>query len=319
MVNSYWSVWAYVLVGLALFIISINRLSVLLRGAFSDKLKQQINGSTDGLFRSIAVGLVGTMLLNSSSATIIIAIIFINSGALNFRNAMGIILGSNVGTTFSSQIYAFNPGQWSFIPIVIGLGILMFANTHKLKIIGKVTMYFGALFLGMYVMQQSVRPLQDNQVFTDWLLTIGEHRVTGAVIGGMITLIIQSSSATVAMAIALAHEHFMTLPAGIAVMLGAELGTCSDTLIATIRGKKPAIFAGVFHLLFNLVFITLGLLLFPYLVDLVRWISPPENIGRQIANGHVLFNVLAVLLFLPFAGKVADVIEGWLNVADDHR
>ena len=124
-------------------------------------------------------------------------------------------------------------------------------------------------------------------------------------VGGLVTLIIQSSSATVGMAIVLGKQQLVSASTGLSVMLGAELGTCSDTLIATINGSRQALKAGIFHLTFNLISIALGLVFFPYFVDLVYWLTQSGDIDRLIANGHVLFNLLGVALFLPFTHLIA--------------
>jgi len=148
-------------------------------------------------------------------------------------------------------------------------------------------------------MEESVLPLKDSETFTNWITRIEENYVEGALIGGVITLIVQSSSATVGSAIVLGKQNLISIAGGLAVMLGAELGTCSDTLLATINGSRQAIKAGLFHLLFNFMTIVVGLLLFEPFVALVERLSTGQGIAAHIANGHVLFNCLGVVLFLP--------------------
>ena len=149
-------------------------------------------------------------------------------------------------------------------------------------------------------MEESVLPLRDSEMFHDWILQIENNHVKGALIGGLITLILQSSSATVGMAIVLGKQQLINTAGGIAIMLGAELGTCSDTLIATIGGSRQAIKAGVFHLSFSLITMLIGLLVFDYFIELVNIVSGKSDIAHHIANGHVMFNVAGVALFLPF-------------------
>jgi phosphate:Na+ symporter len=136
-------------------------------------------------------------------------------------------------------------------------------------------------------------------LFTQWIARVEDDAIYGALIGGLITLIIQSSSGTVGMAIVLGKQQLLSAAGGIAIMLGAELGTCSDTLLATIKGSRQALKAGLFHVTFNLFTILIGLALFSPFVNLVSFISSSDDIGTMIANGHVLFNILGVLLFLP--------------------
>ena len=157
-------------------------------------------------------------------------------------------------------------------------------------------------------MERAVEPLRDQPFFVDWIRGL-ENPLKGAVTGAVATLIIQSSSATVGMAITLAKKGLMTLPAGIAVMLGAELGTCSDTLLATIKGNKNALRTGIFHLLFNFTTIVIGLILFIPFTALVVWISGANTgIERQVANAHMLFNILGVVLFFFFIPQIEKVL-----------
>ena len=284
--------------GLILFLYAIRQLSETLRFFLSDKAKNLLERFTNTLLKSIATGLFITMLLGSSSAVIIILIILINARTIKFKNAMGVIMGANVGTTISSQLIAFNISKYAVIIMVIGLFVWLFSATAYKKL-GKIALYFGFLFFGLFLMEFSITPFKESEVFNTWMLHL-ETPVKGAAIGGLVTLIIQSSSATVAMLITLSKQELVSLTGALAAMLGAELGTCSDTLLAVIGGTRDAIRAGVFHLLFNLVPIIIGLFLFDYFEKLVFYISGHTSLERQIANGHLLFSILSVLLFLPF-------------------
>lgn len=287
--------------GLVLFLYSIAELSSLLQGLFTEKAKNAISKGTRNLFTSLLVGTVITVLLGSSSAVIIILIIFINSKALSFQKGIGVIMGANIGTTFSSQLISLEITQYSYIPMIIGLLIQFFSKRSDSKAYGKAIFLFGLLFFGLLLMESSLGPLRESTFFEEWMQKIDDNYLKGSLIGGLVTLVIQSSSGTVGMAIILAKKNIISLSAGISIMLGAELGTCSDTLIATIKGSRQAIKAGLFHLFFNLTTILLGLLFFPYFLKLVEWISSGESINRMIANAHLLFNLLGVLLFLPLA------------------
>jgi phosphate:Na+ symporter len=242
------------------------------------------------------VGIVVTTLLDSSSAVIIITIVFVNSKILTFRQAMGIVLGANIGTTISSQIIAMDIGKYSPILLVIGFMYLIIAKTERMSNTGKVILYFGVLFFGLFTMENAVEPLKDEAFFADWLRKT-ENPLMGAVVGAVVTLIIQSSSATVGMAIILSKKGLLSLGGATAVMLGAELGTCSDTLIATINGSRAAIKTGLFHLTFNLLSIIIGLIIFYPFVTLVSYISGDAPIERAVANAHMLFNIIGVLIF----------------------
>jgi len=295
--------------GLVLFLYAITRLSEVMKDIFSEGAKRIIEKYTSNIFSSLLIGTILTMVLGSSSAVIILVIVFINAHSLTFKHAIGLIMGANVGTTFSSQIIALDVGKYSIIPLFVGLLLEVFVQNKKWKKYGNILLYFGMLFFGLYIMEESVLPLQGSPVFSEWIARVEGSPFQGAIIGGLITLIIQSSSGTVGMAIVLGKQQVLSAAAGISIMLGAELGTCSDTLIATINGSRQAFKAGLFHLFFNLSTIVIGLLLFIPFVRLVQFISQVDDIGNVIANAHMLFNIMGVLIFLPFIS----LIERMLN------
>jgi len=285
--------------GIILFLYAITQLSEAMKGVFSEEAKRIIQRYTSNLYISILLGTLTTIILGSSSAVIILVIVFINAKTLNFKQAIGLIMGANIGTTISSQLIALDIGQYFVVPLFVGLLIKIFFH-QKWRKYGDALLYFGMLFFGLYIMEGSVMPLRGSQTFATWIEHVEGSPVQGALIGGLVTLIIQSSSGTVGIAIVLGKQQLLSMASGISVMLGAELGTCSDTLIATINGSRQALKAGLFHLLFNLTTILLGLLFFYPFVSLVEFISSTDDIGNTIANAHVLFNVLGVILYLPF-------------------
>lgn len=292
--------------GLVLFLYAISSLSKTLIHAIGDKANHWIQKFTSNTLSSILVGAVITTLLDSSSAVIIITIILVNAKLLSFRQAMGIVLGANIGTTVSSQIISLNIGKYSPILLVVGFLLILFSKKKQFQNIGKVILYFGLLFFGLYTIENAVEPLKNEVFFADLMKKV-ENPIAGSIVGAIVTLLIQSSSATVGMAILLTKKGFLSLTGGIAIMLGAELGTCSDTIIATIRGSRAAIKTGLFHVSFNLLSICLGLILFTPFVMLVNNISANAPIERALANAHMIFNVSGVLLFawtLPFFEKI---------------
>ena len=243
-----------IIAGLVLFLFAVTNLSETLKSALDKNASIWIKKYTSNSFSSLLVGIIVTTLLDSSSAVIIITIVLVNSQALSFRQSMGIVLGANIGTTVSSQIIAMDVGKYSPIFLLIGFILLFLAKTEKLSNIGKTILYFGVLFFGLFTMENAVEPLKDDAFFTEWLKKT-DNPFLGALVGAVVTLIIQSSSATVGMAIILSKKGLISLTGGIAVMLGAELGTCSDTLLATIKGSRQAL---------KPVYFTLHLIFFPY-------------------------------------------------------
>jgi len=294
-----------IIAGLVLFLFAVSSLSEILKSALGEGATKWISKFTSNTFSSILVGIIVTTIMDSSSAVIIITIVLVNSKVLNFRQAMGIVLGSNIGTTVSSQIIAMDFGKYSPIFLFIGFILFVIAKSEKVSNIGKITLYFGVLFFGLFTMENAVEPLKDEAFFSEWMKKT-EQPLLGALIGAFVTLIIQSSSATVGMAIILGKKGLLSLAGGIAVMLGAELGTVSDTLLATIKGSRQALKTALFHLTFSFLTIVIGLIFFYPFVSLVEKISFGATIERTIANAHMLFNILGVLIFvwtIPFFEK----------------
>ncbi|RCH54501.1 Na/Pi cotransporter family protein [Mucilaginibacter hurinus] len=217
-----------------MFLFAVSRLGETMLDLLGDRSKHLIHKFVKNIFTAVLTGLVVTVLLDSSSAVIILTIVLVNAGALTFRQAMGIVLGANIGTTFSSQLVALDVGKYSPIPIIIGLFLAFFAKSENLSHGAKAILYFGILFFGLYTMERAVAPLHDDPYFSSMMAKL-DNPFAGALTGAFVTLVIQSSSATVGIVITFAKKGLIALPGAIAVMLGAELGTCADTLLATLN------------------------------------------------------------------------------------
>lgn len=295
-----------IIAGLVLFLFAIINLSETLKTALGEGAAKVIEKFTSNVFSSLVTGIIITTILGSSSAAIIITIVLVNAKVLSFRQAMGIVLGANIGTTVSSQIIALDIGKYSPIFLLIGFVLLFIAKTEKFGNLGRVILYFGVLFFGLFTMENAVEPLKDEAFFAEWLKKT-ENPISGAIIGAIVTLMIQSSSATIGMSIILAKKGILSLTGGVAIMLGAELGTCSDTLLATIKGSRQALKTGLFHFTFSLISLIMGLIFFYPFVEFVTFISSGATIERSVANAHMIFNVVAVFIFvwtLPFFEKL---------------
>jgi phosphate:Na+ symporter len=297
-----------ILGGLALFLFAVNNLSDTIRDLVGQRSEKWVLRFTKNLFTAIVTGAVVTTLLDSSSATIIITIVMVNAGLLTFRQAIGIVLGSNVGTTVSSQIIAMDVGMYSPVFLIFGLVMVMVSKTKNMSNLGKSILYFGILFFGLFTMERAVEPLKDDPLFFDWMERM-KNPLMGTFVGALVTLIIQSSSATVGISIVLVKKGILSLGAGIAVMMGAELGTVSDTLLATIKGSRQALKTGLFHLVFNLISIIVGFMLFYPFQRLVEWVSNGASAERALANAHMLFNIMGVLLFVWFVPFFENVLN----------
>lgn len=300
----------FIIAGLVLFLFAVKNLSETLRKTIGSNADNWIKKFTSNSYRGLLAGIIVTILLDSSSAVIIITIVLVNSKILTFRNAMGIVLGANIGTAVSSQIIALDLEKHSPIILFLGFILMIVYKTGKMNNIGKIILYFGMVFFGLFLIETTVEPMKDEVFFSRWLKKT-ENPLWGSAIGAIVTMIIQSSSATIGMAIILAKKGVLSLAGGIAIMLGAELGTCSDTLISTINGSRAALKTGIFHLVFNLSSIIIGLLLFYQFVDLVKVFSNGASVETSIANAHMFFNIFGVFIFfwtIPFFERIFNKI-----------
>ncbi|TGE28314.1 Na/Pi cotransporter family protein [Hymenobacter metallicola] len=297
--------------GLLLFLYSVNRLALALRQVAGPRVQDILHRFTRSVPLAILTGTVVTTLLDSSSVVIILAIALVSAGALPFRNSLGVVLGANIGTTISSQLFAFDLGQYAAVAMLPGLLLLSLSKKRGGRTAGRALFCFGLLFFSLFLLGEAAAPLKDYPGVQAWLLQL-ETPLRGAGAGALLTLLIQSSSATLGMAIKLADKGLLTLPAGIAVMLGAELGTCSDTLLATLGRGRPALKTGLFHLFFNVLSIALGLLLIGPFTALVLHLADGTHVARQLAHAHVLFNVGGVLLFAPLLPLCQRLLDAWL-------
>lgn len=304
--------------GLVLFIYGVTRLSEGLEDIATDRMKNLLSKFTTNRFAGVLTGVVATTLLESSSVTIILVIAMVSAGVLTFVQSLGVVLGSNIGTAVGAQIISLDIEQYVPILMFLGLLVLFLGKTGTQKNIGLILLGFGLMFYGLEAIDEAMKPFRNYQPFIDWMQTLGNNPLLGAIVGAIFTVIIQSSSATVAIVITLAGSGLVSLPAGIAIMLGAEVGTCADTLVATIGRGRPALRTGVFHFLFNLMSAILGIIFAPLLAQLVLAISG-DNVGRQIANAQIIFNLIgvtAVILFLPI---IARGLERLIPNAPDNK
>jgi phosphate:Na+ symporter len=298
-----------VLGGLILFLFGVFQLATAIEPLATDRARELLGRFTTNLFAAVLTGIVATTILDSSSVTIILVIALVNGGLLTFAQSLGVIMGSNIGTTVSSQIFAFNVEQYA--PLVLLVGFLVFVTSrgaaHRRQV-GLALFGLGLVFFGLQYMGEAVAPLRDDQGFMQFMTGL-ERPLVGVAAGALATIAIQSSSAMLGIVITLASQGLLTLPAGLAVMLGAEIGTCADTLVASIGRSRAAVRAGVFHLTFNIISAFVGVLLIGQLAALSGAMPGGDSLPRQIANAHVAFNILGVLAFLPFTARIARLLE----------
>jgi phosphate:Na+ symporter len=311
----YWSVALGVVAGLVLFLYGVSRLAQGLAAVAGDRAKGILARFTTNRFAGLVTGTAATTVLDSSSVTIIMVIALVDAGLLTFVQSLGVILGANIGTTVSSQIIAFDVNQYAPVAMATGFGLHLFGKTEGVKNAGLALLGVGLIFFGLDEMGGAVAPLREHPGFKN-AMTRMESPLLGALVGAGVTVLIQSSSATLGIVITLASQGMVSLPAGVAIMLGAEVGTCADTLLATIGRSREALRAGLFHLLFNVGTAAVGIAFAGQIAELARSVSGGAGVARQIANAHVIFNVTGALLVVGGLPWIARALGRVVPAAD---
>ncbi|MBX7358663.1 Na/Pi cotransporter family protein [Clostridium chauvoei] len=296
--------------GLGLFIYGMKLMGDGLENAAGDGLKSILEKVTKNPLISVLVGASVTAVIQSSSATTVMVVGFVNAGLMNLAQAAGIIMGANIGTTITAQLVAFKLDTIAPLFVFVGAFIVMFAKGKKRKDIGNIVLGFGILFTGMGAMSEAMKPLTASPIFQQILLTVGEKWYLGIIAGALLTAVLQSSSATTGILVALATAGAIDIRMALPIIFGCNIGTCITAMIATVGTNKTAHKAAMLHLIFNLG----GTILFiPFLVtgllgDLVSTISP-DDVSRQIANSHTVFNVVNTLVMLPLTGALIKIVN----------
>lgn len=296
--------------GLGIFLYGMNMMGDGLENAAGSKLKFILEKVTSNPVKAVGVGALVTALLQSSSATTVMVVGFVNSGLLNLAQATGVIMGANIGTTVTAYIISLN--IYALIPVLTFSGsiLYLFAKVKKRRDVASILLGFGLLLLGMKLMGDAMYPLRDSQAFKDIIVAVGYRWYLGVLVGLLITLLVQSSSATTGILVALTNTGSISLTIAFPILLGANIGTCVTALLSSIGANKTARKAALIHLMFNtlgaLIFIPLG----GWLVNFITGLDP-DNVRTQIAYMHIAFNVGNTILLLPFAGlliKVANTL-----------
>ncbi|HBG0387550.1 TPA: Na/Pi cotransporter family protein [Clostridioides difficile] len=290
--------------GLGLFLYGMNLMGEGLQKSAGTKLKKIIKLLTSNLFMGVLVGTGVTAVIQSSSATTVMVVGFVNAGIMTLKQAIGVIMGANIGTTVTAQLVSFD--LTGMAPVALGVGIILylFGNKPRIKNIAEILIGFGILFTGMDFMKMAVEPLRDYQGFTDLLVTFGRYPLLGLLLGFGITAIIQSSSASMGMLVALAAEGLVPLSVALPILYGQNIGTCVTSLLSSIGANKNARRAAMMHLIFNVLGTVIFLIFLnkPVVSMVTSW--DPSNVARQIANTHTLFNIISVLILLPFTSLI---------------
>ncbi|MBE9530083.1 MAG: Na/Pi cotransporter family protein [Proteobacteria bacterium] len=306
--------WFFLVVGLlgglSLFLYGMERMSDALKNVAGEKMKDILGMLSNNRIMGMITGAIVTAVIQSSSVTTVMLVGFVTAGLMSLSQTIGIIMGSNIGTTITAQIVAFKVTKYALLLVVIGFGMLFISKREKIQQYGYMVMGLGLIFFGMGVMSDAMKPLRTYQPFLD-LMTQMSNPVLGILAAALFTALIQSSSATTGVILVLAMQGLISLQAGIALSFGANIGTCVTAFLASIGKPREALRVSIVHVLFNVV----GVLIFlPFIGPFARFVvsispSPAEGLTglqaaasvlpRQVANAHTIFNTTCALLFLP--------------------
>jgi len=292
-----------------------------LKAATGVKMQSILGRLTSNRLSGVTVGALLTAVIQSSSVTTVLVVGFVSAGLMSLGQSIGVIMGANIGTTITGQIVAFKVTKLALAFVAVGFSMVFAARQERLKHYGGILLGLGLIFFGMNVMSESMHPLRSYAPFLD-LMQQMEHPLLGILVGACFTALIQSSSASIGIVIVMASQGFVSLPAGISLALGADVGTCVTALLASLGKPRIAVRAAVFHVIFNVVGVAIWVGFVDQLGQLAVWLSPHRydlsgiarlaaETPRQIANANTLFKVTNTLLFIGFIPQLAKLVS-WL-------
>lgn len=313
--------------GLALFLYGMNTMSDALQKTAGERMKKILSFLTKNPIMGALAGALVTAVLQSSSATTVMAIGFVSAGLMTLPQAISVIFGANIGTTMTAQLLAFKLSDYIYPIIFIGFMLQFVGKTEKLKNIGMVIFSFGLLFEGIEIMGHVMKPLAGSSVFVDLMAEVSSTPVLGVLLGGVMTLVVQSSSAMIAVL-----QNFAAQPAAdgvssvigltgaIPILLGDNIGTTITAILASIGQTKNAQRTAIAHSIFNISGSLVCLCIIPLFAQFVQYISPSgreiDVISRQIANAHTTFNVVCTLAWLPFIPVMVKIVKAIIRGED---
>ncbi len=290
--------------GLGLFLFGIRTMGDGLENAAGTKLKRLLEVLTGNRFLAVLVGFVVTAIIQSSTATTVMVVGFVNAGMMSLAQAVGVIMGANIGTTVTSLLIALNFSDVAAVAVLVGIVLMMASKKTVVKNLGAIFTGFGLLFLGINMMSTAMAPLRDSEGFMNFIVAVSESPLRplfGILLGIIMTAILQSSSASVGVLQTLAMQGLVPLKFSVFVLYGQNIGTCLTTLITTVGAKKNSKRAAVIHLLFNVI----GTVIFIFLSIFTPYVSWIEAITddpmAQIALSHIVFNIVSTVVMFPLA------------------
>lgn len=294
--------------GLGLFLFGMSFMGDGLQKSAGNKMKDILAALTKNKLMGVLVGTLVTGVIQSSSATTVMVVGFVNAGLMNLNQAVGVIMGANIGTTVTAFLVALNITKIATVSVGIGVILYLVSKHRKIKSIAEVIIGFGILFIGMKFMSDAMSPLKTNEEFLS-LITKFDNPILGILVGFIMTAILQSSSATTGLLIAVSTTGVISFSQAYPIIFGQNIGTCVTALLASIGANKTAKRAAVIHLLFNVVGTVIFIIFLRIPVEMLIYKFVSSNVPQQIAAGHILFNIINVILLFPFSGLLVKASE----------
>lgn len=294
--------------GLGLFLYGMKLMSDGLENIAGEKLKGILEKITSNKIMGVLVGIVVTAIIQSSSAVTVMVVSFVNAGLMTLTQATEVILGSNIGTTITAQMVSFK--LEIIAPIFIGVGaiVMIGAKRKKVKDLAYIALGFGILFMGMGLMSASLKPVSELDIFNNFILLVANNPILGVLIGMLMTAILQSSSATTGILVALGASGNIDMNVAFPIVLGCNIGTCITAILAGLTANRTAKKAALLHLFFN-IFGTIIFLPFSDKVVMIVQYLTPDSVARQIANAHTIFNIVITILILPISKYFVNLVN----------
>ncbi len=294
--------------GLGLFLYGMNLMGSALQRSAGSKLKRLVEILTRNRFIGVLVGIVVTMVIQSSSATTVMVVGFVNAGIMTLKQAIGVIMGANLGTTVTAQLIAFNLA--GIAPLAVGIGVVLslVSKKSKMKDLSEIILGFGILFIGMSMMSNSLSPLSESETFIEMMKGL-KNPYVGMLVGFLLTTILQSSSASIGLLLALASQGFLDIDMALPVLFGDNIGTTTTAMLSSIGASRVAKQAALMHFLFNFIGTIIFMVVLRKPVEMLVLKLSPGDVGRQIANAHTFFNLTNIVIQFPFANLIVRAAE----------
>ena len=313
--------------GLAIFIYGMNLMSEGLQKTAGDRMRNILAILTRNPVVGVLAGAMVTAVLQSSSATTVMVIGFVSAGLMKLPQAVSVILGANIGTTVTAQLIAFKVGDYAWIFVVAGFVLFFFVKKEKVQNIGETIFAFGLLFVGINTMSETMKPLAQTEAFSQLMLSVADSPILGVVVGTLMTAVVQSSSAIIAVLQNLAStpgpdgvHSIIGIAGAIPILFGTNIGTTITAILASIGASVNAKRTALAHIIFNFSGTIIFLFFIPIYTKIVVLISPKGNeldiIARQIANGHLVFNIICTVIWIPFIWLLVKMVTKIISKED---